>query len=731
MSAAADAGAALLARAEAAVNSDPDHARELLVEAAHLMRDAGSDAHYAQACELMGWIAIDTGDLALAVAPLEAALQAHEARADHAAAARVAAMLAFLAAPAPFAGDADAMAAEAELAAGLFQYPDDDADWRLDAVAWRAHLDLQRRVPMRTGTLPRLRLLERALALDPLSTAMLAAAAAPALSQTAALALRATQGHPGAPATALLRDRVATAFLARAAADPLAAAGPLRRYGLLRPGTASITTSGMATAEIDTDALAYLCGAPGPAAVLHGRLGWLVPGPAALRGADAFGIGPEMRALARQGHGRIALSGAQQRTEAAAADLARAADLELLHVRLDGIAGTDEHVRTVQAAAREARLAGAAVALDWAHGPVPAVAAHIRPVLDGLAQPIHLLARRAESLAPLLVPADIALHFPEGGAMTGHGTDQHTDRLLTQARDLVLRGAFDEAAPMYEEGGRRLLDAGNQTEAVEVLVAASRLRAMLGELDAAARHLDHIDDLARHIGKHGEVARARAEIADQQGDAEARGQAWQAVLDSGDESQRLHALLRLADVARAQEDPARVAGLLTEALAHVPATETAAQADVHIERAVALCALGRHDQAEAALRAAENLAGDAPVLHARIAGQRGVIALAQDDVEQALVHGEVARTRAVAATDVPTYLAANMLIYMAHRQAGDPLRAYDTLLRARVSLDDLVGPDGAQLVQPALDAFAEQLGAEEFDDVHERWAAWRRAQQPA
>ena len=39
--------------------------------------------------------------------------------------------------------------------------------------------------------------------------------------------------------------------------------------------------------------------------------------------------------------------------------------------------------------------------------------------------------------------------------------------------------------------------------------------------------------------------------------------------------------------------------------------------------------------------------------------------------------------------------------------------------------------DGAQLVQPALDAFAEQLGPEQFDAVHERWVTWRQAQQPA
>src|SRR5690606_37930524 len=127
---------------------------------------------------------------------------------------------------------------------------------------------------------------------------------------------------------------------------------------------------------------------------------------------------------------------------------------------------------------------------------------------------------------------------------------------------------------------------GQRAEAVTVFVAAARLRAMLGELEAADQLLDGLDDLARELGKRGEVTRARAELADQRGDLAARERAWQAAFDSGDPGQRLFALLRLADVARArpeQDAAARLADLLDQAVPLVPADEPAQLADLHIE----------------------------------------------------------------------------------------------------------------------------------------------------
>lgn len=751
MSASAAAGAALLAQAQAAVHVSPDRARDFLIEAIELLRPSGNDARFGQACELMGWIAIETGDLDLALEPLTAARAAHQALGHDRALARVEAMLGFLADPVPFAGDAEVLQAEAALAATLFRSAGHlmlDAAAQRQALIWRTRLDLQRRVPMRDGAWPSLREVERLLALDRLATALLAAAAASEQDPGAAQALRTAQGRAGAPEPAFLFACVAPALVRVALTAPMAASAgaalaPLHARALLRPTD---------TVQIEPDILAYLGGVREPAALLADRargvdlalglaLG-LAPGLGSDLApdlpSDLAALPPEVLALVRGGRGLLALTGAGRDIEAALAAIIRNTGTRLLHVRLDDIRDADTLARVVAAAIRDARLEGASALLDWADGPDAAAAARVRPLLEQSPWTVYMASSRPEAVTQLLGPDDIALYCSEESSMTrrdrgraapaGQKAARETDRLLTRARDLVLRGALGEALPLYEQGGQRLLDDGMHAEGVVVLVAAARLHAMQDDLDAAGAVLDRIEDLARRAGKLGDVARARAEIADQHGDADARRQAWQAAFDSGDRQQRFVALLRLADVARGQEDPATVAALLDQALAFAPPDDAAQTADVHIERSVALCALGRHQEATEALNAAEALCGDVPVLRARIAGQRGVIALTQGDSQTALTHGDAARALAVAATDIPTYLSASMLIYMAHRQAGDVMRAYDTLVRARASLQDLQGPEGAGLVQPALDTFVEQLGAEEFDAVHQRWVAWRRGQ---
>lgn len=758
MSALAAAGATLLAQAQAAVHLSPDRARDLLVEAIELLRPAGDDARFGQACELMGWIAIETGDLALAAEPLAAARAAYQALGHDRAVARVETMLAFLAAPEPFASDADLLQAEAALAATLFRSAGrillDPAAQR-QALIRRTRLDLQRRVPMHNGAWPSLREVERLLALDRLATALLAAAAAREQDRDVALALRAARGRDGAPEPALLFACVAPALVRVAITAPMAASAeaalaPLHARALLRPTD---------TVQVEPDILAYLGGVREPAAILadrargvdaasfmtSGNASGMAPGSASdvapaspLHDPDLPPLPPEVRAHVRRGRGLLALTGAGRDIEAVLALLARDLDVRLLHVRLDDIRDGDTLARVIAAAIRDARLEGASALLDWADGPDAAFAARVRPILEESPWTVYMASRRPEAVAQLLGPDDIALYCSEEPTMTrrdrgraaspGSKSAREADRLLTRARDLVLRGALDQALPLYEQGGRLLRDEGMHAEAVVVLVAAARLHAMLSDLDAADAVLDDIEDLARHASKLGEVARARAEIADQRGDLDARGQAWQAAFDHGDRAQRFFALLRLADVARAQEDPEAVSALFDRALAFAPEDDPAQVAEVHIERAVVLCLLARHDDAGQALQAAEALCGEESILRARVAGQRGVIALAQGNTEGALEHGAAARALAVAATHIPTYLSASMLIYMAHRQAGDVLRAYDTLVRARASLQDLQGPEGAALVQPALDTFAAELGAEEFDAVHRRWADWRRSQ---
>ena len=124
---------------------------------------------------------------------------------------------------------------------------------------------------------------------------------------------------------------------------------------------------------------------------------------------------------------------------------------------------------------------------------------------------------------------------------------------------------------------------------------------------------------------------------------------------------------------------------------------------------------------------AESLIESDLTLRARALGQRGVIALAAGDQDKALEHALAARELAVAATHVPTYLSATMLVFMIHDLADRPLEAYDTLMRARASLSDLHGDQGAGLVQPAIDSYAERLGQETAEELHQRWVAWRQS----
>lgn len=58
-------------------------------------------------------------------------------------------------------------------------------------------------------------------------------------------------------------------------------------------------------------------------------------------------------------------------------------------------------------------------------------------------------------------------------------------------------------------------------------------------------------------------------------------------------------------------------------------------------------------------------------------------------------------------------------------QAGRHVAAYDTLIRARESLRDLLGDDGAGLIQPALSAF-EQRHADDLDAIHAAWVEQRQ-----
>lgn len=138
----------LLDRATELAEVEPDRARDLLVEACVLAAAAEADDLHGQACELMGWIALSTGDLDQAGAPIQAAADAYAALGDRAGSARAAALQAFLATPHGFESDAALLDAEAEFAHTLAA-PQADA---ATLAGQRALLDLRRGWPLADGT---------------------------------------------------------------------------------------------------------------------------------------------------------------------------------------------------------------------------------------------------------------------------------------------------------------------------------------------------------------------------------------------------------------------------------------------------------------------------------------------------------------------------------------------------------------------------------------------------
>ncbi len=303
------------------------------------------------------------------------------------------------------------------------------------------------------------------------------------------------------------------------------------------------------------------------------------------------------------------------------------------------------------------------------------------------------------------------------------------ETLLAQALSAVNAGDYRTAADRFERAGRILVGV-RPDDAVNALLSGAQLHLLDQEPSRAADLVARVRALAP-----GDVRglRAHAEIVDVTGDATARADAWQAVADAGDTAQRSAALGRLGAQARAAGDHARVAALTETLLAELPAEAPASdRAELLLDLATARTAAHEIDIAATALDQAEALVppgDDDPlvILRARLTGQRGLVALARGDHATALHLGEQARAAAVAMRDVMTYLGAASLIAMVHEQAEHLVDAYDTYVRARESLADLLGPEARGLVEPAIQLFEERLGAARFAEVWDAWVAHRRA----
>lgn len=224
-----------------------------------------------------------------------------------------------------------------------------------------------------------------------------------------------------------------------------------------------------------------------------------------------------------------------------------------------------------------------------------------------------------------------------------------------------------------------------------------------------------------------DVRRLRAELTDATGDPAARRAAWAAWYAVVDGPLAISALRRLAAIAKETDDVAAMLPWLDEAIerARVDPRLRDAYLDALLERAAAHLNQQAFARAAVDLRTIEGaLTAEPSVFRARWRGLSALLARGQGAPDAALSACLEARALAVACRDVPIYVSATLLLVALHQEADRPVDAYDTLIRARESLRDLLGEPGAGLIQPALSAFEAQLG-DGLDAVHAAWVAQR------
>lgn len=299
------------------------------------------------------------------------------------------------------------------------------------------------------------------------------------------------------------------------------------------------------------------------------------------------------------------------------------------------------------------------------------------------------------------------------------------ERLLAQAIEATNAGDYRQAAESFE---RAAALAAAPDDAAAAFESAARLHIMLRDLDRAAALVERADATAPGSPR---LLRVRAELADGVGDVHARVAAWQAVAERGLAEHRVHALTQLGYLARELGDHAAAATRFAAAVDHGGPVDPWLARELGLEIVIALTEAGDHHGATARLDALEaGLPRDDRGLAGRVLGQRGVLAMARGDHARALDYAERARAAAVGRDDVMTYLAASTLIAGLHEAAGRLVEAYDTYVRARESLADLLGDQGRAMVAPAIQLFEERLGAPRFEEIWTAWVRRRRGAEP-
>lgn len=303
--------------------------------------------------------------------------------------------------------------------------------------------------------------------------------------------------------------------------------------------------------------------------------------------------------------------------------------------------------------------------------------------------------------------------------------------LLAQATPLLLGGRLKEALPLLQEAAASLSHAeADPQEQTQSFLALARLHALLGDIDNAAKWLKDAEAPARKASLWPELLRARAELEEQKSGSEGAtaSLAWQDALSAANADQQPFILSRLAELAKAAGEPLKAAAYYTELLSLGEKTGMT-RAELLIERAICHNAAQKTELAEQDLGQAEALLGsEEDAARSRLLGQRALMALQANQTADALALAHKARDAAVNASDVLAYLPCVSLIASIYLRLGQPVEAYEALVRARVSLKDLLGPTGEAFIKPLIDTFAQTVGPR-FDEIRDRYIATRRAAQ--
>jgi len=301
-----------------------------------------------------------------------------------------------------------------------------------------------------------------------------------------------------------------------------------------------------------------------------------------------------------------------------------------------------------------------------------------------------------------------------------------SETLLAQAVAAVQQGDFRTAADRFEKIAQ-ILAPVRVADAVSAYESAARLRLMLDDVRRAQANVSRAMKLDPDSVR---VLRVHAEVTDKTGEPPARRAAWQAVADVGDADQRREAQLHLAPIARELNEHKVAESHFQAALEDLtPDTDPTMASELWLEIAICRTVQQLFDAADEALAMAEKHLPqpDDSGIPGRITGQRGVIAMGRGDHVKALELAEKSRDDAVSRNDVMTYMSASMLVAAIHEQADRLVDAYDTYVRARESLVQLLGEQAKGMIQPAITVFEERLGKDKFEQVWNAWVAKRKA----